>query len=77
MDSLNIVHYCIPCNTLSPGGVRVKRNSLSSQGGCCLLMETGTSVPVQWLRLPSSAGAAGLIPGQNTEIPYAVQSKNK
>ena len=31
----------------------------------------GTSLVVQWLRLcPSNAGAAGLTPGQGTNIPH-------
>jgi len=46
MDSLNIVHYCMPSNMQGPGGIRVKRNSLSSQGVCCLLTETGTSMAI-------------------------------
>ena len=34
----------------------------------------GTSLVVQWLRLcASTAGGAGLIPGQGSRIPYAVQ----
>ena len=39
----------------------------------------GTSLVVQWLRLPAStAGGMGLIPGQGTKIPHATQhSKNK
>ena len=36
----------------------------------------GTSLVVQWLRLHgSNAGGAGLIPGQGTKIPHAVQPK--
>ena len=34
----------------------------------------GTSLTVLWLRLPASnAGDLGLIPGQGTKIPHAVQ----
>ena len=34
----------------------------------------GTSLLVQWLRLSASnAGGLGLIPGQETKIPHAVQ----
>ena len=34
----------------------------------------GTSLEVQWLRLYASyAGALGLIPGQGTKIPQALQ----
>ena len=31
----------------------------------------GTSLNVQWLRLPSIAGNVGRIPGQGTKIPHA------
>ena len=35
---------------------------------------TGTSLAVQWLRLHASiAGGMGLIPGQGTKIPRAMQ----
>ena len=41
----------------------------------------GTSLVVQWLRFhASNARGAGLIPGQGTKIPHAVQrgqNKNK
>ena len=30
----------------------------------------GNSLVVQWLHLPCSAGYTGLIPGQETSIPY-------
>ena len=41
--------------------------------------ETGTSLAVQWLRLgTSTAGGAGLIPGQGIKMPHASRpSQNK
>ena len=40
--------------------------------------DDGTSLVVQWLRLcASNAGGAGLIPGQGSRIPYAVQCSPK
>ena len=38
----------------------------------------GNSLAVQWLRLhTSSAGGAGLIPGQGTRIPHATRHSQK
>ena len=37
----------------------------------------GTSLVVQWLRLPSNAGGVGLIPGQWAKIPHVSQPKKK
>ena len=40
--------------------------------------DTGTSLVVQWLRLPAStAGGTGLIPGLGTTIPHAVRHGQK
>ena len=41
-------------------------------------MVLGTSLEVQWLRLPASnAGDVGLIPGQGTKTPHAEQHSQK
>ena len=40
--------------------------------------DLGTSVVVQWLRLPAStAGGTGLIPGQGTKLPQAMRRSEK
>ena len=42
------------------------------------LIILGSSLAVQWLRLrASTAGGAGLIPGQGTKIPHAVWHSQK
>ena len=41
-------------------------------------LKIGDFLTVQWLRLrASTAGGAGLIPGQGTKIPHAMQSKKE
>ena len=52
-------------------GVRVEQEG---SGDCVSL---GTSLVVQWLRLPSSVGCVGLIPGWGAKIFMAKKPKQK
>ena len=40
-------------------------------------MLTRTLLEVQWLRMPSSAGGVGSIPGWGTKLPHANEAKKK
>ena len=62
---------------MSQAGLRMKFVKPWKRKGSVIASKPGTSLAVQWLRLPSRAEGVGSIPGWGIKIPLASRPKNQ